>query len=245
MTHPTGNNTDDPWVLRPAASPGEPVAGSLPETPALHIARLPRIAPLDSQWGVATPRTVPEALEAAIFSPPAAPDGGPEPLHSYAIVEAARVRHLPEILRNSDLAHRCLFKGEAFDSMKEVAPWLVQLREGSSFTRSLFTRSKAHWHLWDSEPALYIRSRASIDQLWQHLRKFTRIRDAHGRWFYCRFWEPKWAEALLVAMKPADQARFMAAIDALIVVQKDGQAAALSFGKARPKTALAQSERAS
>lgn len=245
MIQSVGKDADDPWLLRSTALLDGATAGLVSRVPALRIVRLPQIVPLDSQLGMAMPKTVPEGLKAVLFGQLPVSDVGADLLHTYAVVEAARVRHLPEILTSSDLTYRCIFKGEAFDSFKEVAPWLVQLREDDSFTRNLFTRSSAHWHRWDDEPAVYIRSRASIDQLWQHLRKFTRIRDEHGRWFYFRFWEPKWAEALLATMEPADQARFMAMIDAFIVPQKDSGTAIISFRDALQDAIFAQLEGAS
>ncbi|MGH1454831.1 MAG: DUF4123 domain-containing protein [Paracoccaceae bacterium] len=35
-----------------------------------------------------------------------------------------------------------------------------------------------------------VRSERDLNQVWQHLRKFTRLRDDAGKWFYFRFWEP-------------------------------------------------------
>ena len=111
------------------------------------------------------------------------------PMQTYAILDAAKVTNLPELLERSGLEHRCLFKGAAYDEMKNVAPWVVRLEEDNAFTRNLFTRSNANWHLWDSEPGIYIRCRASIHGLWRHFRKFTRVQNPAGKWYYLRFWD--------------------------------------------------------
>ncbi len=72
---------------------------------------------------------------------------------TYAILDAAKITNLPELLEASPLEHRCLFKGSAYDALKDAAPWVVRLENGNSFTRNLFTRSSAPWHQWwDSEP---------------------------------------------------------------------------------------------
>lgn len=97
--------------------------------------------------------------------------------------------NLPELLERSGLEHRCLFKGDAYDELKNVAPWIVRLEEGSAFTRNLFTRSDASWHLWEREPGIYFRSRGALDEMWRHFRKFTRVQDKDQQWFYWRFWD--------------------------------------------------------
>ena len=56
-------------------------------------------------------------------------------------------------------------------------------------TRNLFTQSDAPWHLWDNESGIYIRSGGTLDDMWKHFRKFTKVQDEQGKWFYFRFWE--------------------------------------------------------
>lgn len=124
-------------------------------------------------------------------------------VYSYAILDAAKVTNLPEFLENSGLEHRCLFKGDAYNELRVVAPWIVQLEDGNSFTRHLFTRSDVPRHLWDTEPGIYIRSRSMLDEMWRHFRKFTRAQDGSGKWFYTRFYEPAYLAAYLPAMAPA------------------------------------------
>lgn len=218
-------NADDPWRLNPKKA--SPLHGmdKATEPSSLRVTRLQPVSPLDSQLGSAEPLTTPEGLRAVLFGRPEA--------NTYAIIEAARFTYLPEILENSELEHRCLFKNAAYDELKDVAPWIVRLDERDSLTRNLLTRSDAHWHLWDDEPALYLRSRASLAELWQQLRKFTRVQDQRGQWFYFRFWDPKWTLALITAMDAADQARFMARIDGLIVLRKDGSAELISDSATR------------
>ncbi len=193
-----GQNYDDPWTLR-TGIPGE--AHSEPAAPALRIEIIEGVEPLDPQLGVFPKRTVPDTLYDALFgqadSSPAEVEvaGGDasaaRSMQTFAILDAAKIMNLPELLEDSGLEHRCLFKGGAFDELNEVAPWVVRLQEDSSFTRNLFTRSDAPWHLWDREPGIYIRSRRDLDEMWRHFRKFTRVKDETGKWFFQRFWEPR------------------------------------------------------
>ncbi|NHF73785.1 DUF4123 domain-containing protein [Paracoccus xiamenensis] len=171
------------------------------EPPVLRIETIEGVKPLDRQIGLFPKKTVPETLYDALFGQPAptsvefdAAGGNPAavpPMQTYAILDASKIPNLPELLEDSRLVYRCLFKSGAYDELKDVAPWVLRLEEGNSFTRNLFTRSDAPWHVWDREPGIYIRARRDLDEMWRHFRKFTRIKDETGKWFFQRFWEPR------------------------------------------------------
>lgn len=193
---------DDPWQLRPA----EAVAQQ-PQQPALQVGTIEGIEPLDIQLGVFPKKTVPDALHDAMFGQPdpsraeiEAAGGDPAavpPMHTYAILDAAKVTNLPELLENSGLEHRCLFKGEAYDELRDVAPWIVQLEDGNHFTRSLFTRSDAPWHLRDTELGIYIRSRDTLEEIWRHFRKFARVKMPEKGWIFFRYYDPSVLDAII------------------------------------------------
>lgn len=154
------------------------------------------IEPLSDQFGSEEPLTLPEPLLAPLFHSPTPTNAENNiaveaPIFTYAILDASKVQGLSEMLENSGLPHCCLFKGEAFDNLKDVAPWIVQLKHGKDFTRNLFTKSDAPWHLWDAEPGIYVRSRQNLDEMQRHFRKFTRIKDERGQWHLLRYWETR------------------------------------------------------
>lgn len=194
-------DNDDPWVLKPGQ------VSTATARPALQIETIDKVEPLGPQIGVFPKKTVPDALHDALFGQPEATEtevalaGGDvpavPPLQTYAVLDAAKLINLPELLEDSGLEYRCLFKGDAYDELKDVAPWIVRLEEGNSFTRNLFSRSDAPWHLWDSEPGICIRSRAELAALNSHLRKFFKIRDGAGAWYYLRLHDPRVTRALL------------------------------------------------
>lgn len=178
------NDFDDYWVQSPEAD-------NAPAEPSLRTSTIESVEPLDTQLGVVELKTVPDALREPLFG-----QLSDVPLHTYAILDAAKVPNLPELLEASGLVHKCLFKGGAYDELKNVAPWIVQLEEDNAFIRNLFTRSDAPWHLWDAEPGIYLRSHGTLDEMWKHFRKFTKIQDEKGNWLYFRFWEPRALAAL-------------------------------------------------
>lgn len=61
------------------------------------------------------------------------------PLHTYAVLCAAKVAGLRTMISDSGLQWGCLFKGEQEEKLKNWAPYLVELKEGNEFTRRLFT----------------------------------------------------------------------------------------------------------
>ncbi len=173
----------------------------------LRIEDLGPIEPLDGQLGVHPRKTVPDALYESLF-------GQPEPIEQeiaqygekdlvppmklYAILDAAKVKTpgLRRILDTSELDFACLLTGQDYDELKDSAPYIVELKEGNDFTRTLFTYnpkfSDKHLsvHLWHQEPGLYVRSRANLIELGVHFAKFVRVRDENGKRFFFRFWEP-------------------------------------------------------
>lgn len=155
---------------------------------ALTVQVIDRVEPLDSQFGLVKRLTVPTALHKPLFGQ-LIKDCATIPLYTYAILDAAKVPCLPEILDASGLDYASLFQGEAAEELRYVAPYLVRLEEEHDFTRNLFTMGEAGWQMWDKEPAIFIRAQVRLHELRKHLRKFTQIRTEAGSVEYFRFWE--------------------------------------------------------
>jgi len=172
----------------------------LPGNANLAFDTIEGVQPLGNQFAEDVSKAVPDELYHMLFGQPELPDaeqsrsGGvdsaPRTLHTYAIIEGARVVNLSTMLEASGLEYDCLFNGGAYDEMKEVAPWIVRLEPDNVFTRNLFTASDAGWHLWRKNPGIYVRSSASLTEVRSHFRKFTKVQDEAGKWFYFRFWDP-------------------------------------------------------
>ena len=164
----------------------------------LMIEEIEGVEPLDLQVGVHPRKTVPDALIEPILGQPEptaaeiAHYGSVEnvpPLKTYAILDAAKMPSLlTSQLDNSGLRYQSLFQGKAQEELKEYAPYLVDLEDGNDFTRKLFTTDKA-MGLWEKELGIFVRSRVGFEELRKHFRKFTRVQDENGKWFYFRFWE--------------------------------------------------------
>lgn len=180
--------------------------GTSDRQPVFTVQTIKGVKPLSDQFAVAQPLTVPVALHNALFGQPDLIEGRAIlPLHTYAILDAAKVMGLVEMLDASGLEHACLLKGEAAKELRDVAPYLVRLEESSSFTRNLFTKGEAGWQMWDSEPGIYLRSTQDFQSTWKHFRKFIKVQDYTGRWLYVRFWEPATFGALTKIDRSSEQ----------------------------------------
>lgn len=150
----------------------------------VQIEEIADVEPLNMQLGAAKKKTVPDALYQPLFGQTKA-----APQKLYAVLDAAKITNLSTILATSELQYRCLFKGDAYKELKDVAPYVIELEEDNAFTRSLFTRAGMPGDLWDKAPGILMRSEGSLDDMWRHFRKFTRVQDEKGKWYYFRFWE--------------------------------------------------------
>ena len=178
------------------------------------LERIDIIQPLPPTIDASQP-SVPAPLVAPLFG---TTKQGDRCTDTFAVLDGASVRNLPDLLSASGLEHVCLFKNKAADALREVAPWLVRLERESKFTRRLFTAGDAPWHLWGKVAGTFLRFEGSCSELSGHLRKFTRLQDEQGKWYYFRYWDPA---TMAVVLQNPDQnlsARFLAPLSGVIAV---------------------------
>ena len=182
--------------------------------------------PLDQQFGAIELTTLPVEFFEYFFgesplsySSEVIADVKSVSMFTYAIIDAAKVDQFVQIIGTSDLEHLCLFQGEAQNELEDVAPWIVRLEYGNKFTRHLFSfDGKTPWFLADKDVGMYFRSSQSLVELKRHFRKYTKVKDESGKWYYFRFWEPRWARNLLTAMSKEDLEQFFEPIDTALVM---------------------------
>lgn len=175
-----------------AAETGPPVAAAVPE-PGCLIIDEHRIAPLPDQAEIPfwdRDWIAPE-LRALLFGQP---DSG-DRLRTYLIVDASLRKKITGLfdLDSLDVPVRCLFKGDAAEDLKEVAPYLIDmtLPGGTSddaggvpvFVRNFFAKH------WDKGTGIIVRSSADMEEIWRHFRKFTRYTGPDRKTYFFRFWE--------------------------------------------------------
>lgn len=86
-----------------------------------------------------------------------------------------------------------LFRGEAVEEMRDVAPHLFAIETGSEFEKWLVVESKDKRILW-------LRSEATLEELQRHLRRFLRVSYKKRGMLYFRFYDPVSLWATLPAL---------------------------------------------
>ncbi len=155
------------------------------------------VTPLDAQFDRYPKQPVPDILLDALFGQPdptpadhATFGSDVPPMATYAVLDAAKMPYLlTGLIDVSGLRAQSLFQGEAQEELGEYAPYLVELAADNKLTRLLFTESDSAGGLWNRELGIILRSRMGFDAMRKHLRRFTRVQDQQGKWFYFRFWE--------------------------------------------------------
>ncbi len=174
----------------------------------LIIEEIENVEPLDAQFGVYPKLTVPASLQEAMFGQPEPTESerahfgdNVPPMGTFAILDAAKMPYLlTGNLENSGLEHQSLFQGDAQEELGDYAPYIVRLEDSNDFTRKLFTTEEV-MGLYEKELGIFLRSRATLPELRKHFRKFTRVQDEQGKWYYFRFWEGRVMRSYFVSCR--------------------------------------------
>lgn len=134
-------------------------------------------APVEEIW----PELHPE-LKAALF------EGD---LRTFVILDAAKIPQLFGLFDSENIEAKCLFTGKAVEEYGDVAPWIAELKGDERLLRLLFSKAPAISALWQRSAAVFLRTSATLMQVWSHLRRHTKVPRANGPDLYFRFWDPE------------------------------------------------------
>jgi len=199
------------WFGVRATGPG---MGRTPDGDAegyLHIEEIEGVKPLDMQFGVHPPKTVPNALYEPLFGQPdpttaeMAQFGGADkvpPLKTYLVADVFHFSDWESEVDKFTHANKCLFGGKAQKQFSETAPYLIELQIENDFTRKLFTHLEGFHkdsmvHHWHRPYGIFVRSREPFEEVYNHLRRFTKLQNESGKWFFRRFWDARHSYAFI------------------------------------------------
>jgi len=100
-------------------------------------------------------------------------------------LDAARDEVIYGKLVTSDIEKACLYQGKQAIELADVAPHLVRLWQGDSFTKWLLNNG------WGNSWGIFLESSATLNELRQHFRKFTIVQDEEGTPLYFRYYDPR------------------------------------------------------
>ena len=128
--------------------------------------------------------------------------------HLYVILDGAQNQSLLDVIDAAeDLRYECLFTGKLEPDMAEVAPYLVELTEDSDFTQWVFEQG------WAQNWGIFVVSPDELGEVWRHLRRHTRVRDANRRQLFFRYYDPRVLSAFLPTCDERQLREFFGLVD--------------------------------
>lgn len=115
---------------------------------------------------------------------------------AFALLDAARVGGEMSEARALAPDALSLYKGLSEESLSDVAPYVVPFEASSGFAAWLV--AKGGGKSW----GVFIETRASIEEIHRHLRKFLLVRTEDGRELYFRFYDPRVLRIFLKTCSP-------------------------------------------
>jgi hypothetical protein len=109
----------------------------------------------------------------------------------FALLDAARDTGVLDLLAHSDTPYACLYKGQAAETYRAYAPYLLQLRRNSRTLERLLLNA------WGAGIGYYFGSSQPPESVHTHLRKFLFVELADRRKAYFRFYDPRVMRAYL------------------------------------------------
>jgi len=106
-------------------------------------------------------------------------------LHTYAIVDAARLPGLPALLTEYAAESICIPTGATSGRIDEVSPHLVRLERDAPFTRLLVQE------FWGKRIALFARASEDLRSLRRHFRSFLTVRLPDNTPVHFRYYDPR------------------------------------------------------
>ena len=139
--------------------------------------------------------------------------GQPSPL--YAIVDASREPSIFQLLQGSTEPKRSFFQGPSAKRFNEFAPYLVQLTGKDTLLISLIYGG------WGNAWGVYFTSKASFDQIYEHLRRYLLLADPSGNSNFFRFFDPRVLRKFLPRSKPDKLGDFFGPVEAWLAEGED------------------------
>ncbi len=102
----------------------------------------------------------------------------------YAVLDGAAIPGLLNQLNRFQAEFVCLYRGELAADMATMAPYLAVLPPDAEVT---------HWLLGlvGRYPGIFMRTKASMQEMRQHLRKLLTVYDAESKPVYFRYYDPR------------------------------------------------------
>ncbi len=140
--------------------------------------------------------------------------GGPVPC--YAVLDGARDPRVFDMAVGSGAPYECLYAGNIPYELAEVAPYLVQLRPNDPLAFELLDAC------WGDSWGIFLHSRAPLEELRKHFRRFLRVMTEDGKKLVFRYYDPRVFRVYLPTCNAAELEAFFGPVDRYLVEDDDG-----------------------
>jgi len=138
-------------------------------------------------------------------------------LQHYIILDAAKMGYRIDEAKRFNDDHKCLYKGDAEQSLYHVAPWLFTFELDSSF---------AEWYLASSGQqnwGIIVESEADMKTLYLHFKKFLWVQTEFNKKLYFRFYDPRVLPTFLETSELEQLTEFYGPVHKFIIESNNGQ----------------------
>lgn len=113
--------------------------------------------------------------------------------------------------------YRCLYRGELENGLDEVAPYLVELEEGTEFTNWVLSEGWGnHWGIF-----MITLESVKIDALLRHFRKLNKVKGADGKILLFRYYDPRVLRIFLPTCEKEQVPSFFELVEFFICEDED------------------------
>jgi hypothetical protein len=135
----------------------------------------------------------------------------------FAVLDGASIPELRMKIYEMRPQHYCLFRGELAPDMQEVAPYLVHLAPGATFTEWVLNEcSGKHW-------GIFAHSLHSIKEMRRHFRSLVTVYNEAGDPMIFRFYDPRVLLNYLPTCNGGELKTFFGKIDTFFAEKEKGK----------------------
>jgi len=140
-----------------------------------------------------------------------------QPAPLFALLDAARDERIVQLLSGSPEEVRSLYEGNAASELANVAPYLLNLPDGSPWLETLVAAG------WGKSWGIYLTSAQPFPEVRKHLRRFLLVELEEGKQVYFRFYDPRVLRIFLETAIPAEINGFFGPVASYLSESEDGQ----------------------
>jgi len=135
----------------------------------------------------------------------------------YAIVDGARDRSIPRMVRDSGFQYRSLYDGKSAEELGSFGPFLVKLPEDVGIIAQWLDPG------WGRSFGVHLAAKQPFDEVRRHLRRFTLVELEGGRQVYFRFYDPRVLRVFLPNCTYEEWSAFFGPIQAYFAESEDAK----------------------